>query len=64
MKLIFERGDQQSDETKPETISRSLRVSDDKTFEFRNEFFTRDCSFFIDKGEVEAKLAKVKIVKL
>jgi hypothetical protein len=53
VKIIFERGKNQTDETKPETVARSLRTSDDKVVEFRNEKFSRECTFFINKnGEV------------
>lgn len=65
VKIIFNRGKEQTDETKPETVARSLRTSDDKIIEFRNDRFARECTFFINKsGEVEEKKGSIKIVKL
>lgn len=62
---MFNRGKEQTDSTKPETVSRSLRSSDDKTIEWKNEKFSRESTFFTNKnGEVEEKKASVKIVML
>ena len=64
MKLIFNRGKEQKDETKPETVPRSLRQGDDKTVEWKNESYKRECTFYIKNGEVEEKKGSIKIVKL
>jgi hypothetical protein len=64
LKLIFNRGNEQQDETKPETVSKSLRTSDLKTLEFRNDCFKRECNFYIKNGEVDEKKASVKFVKM
>jgi hypothetical protein len=44
---LFKRGDAASESTK--TVS-SGKTSGDAIVEFKNEAFTRECTFFMDKG--------------
>jgi hypothetical protein len=58
--LIFKRGDAKPEKSKHLSIKRG----DFATYTFQGESFVKECSFYVEKGKVEAKTATIMIAEV